>query len=314
MVAHGQNFSGQWKGTFTDSDGLESEYVLELYKNGLEIQGFSYTFSSDYTKKYYSVCKVEALVVNGQLDVKETERTKTNIPFIYQNCFQQHILKMQKDKDGNDVLKGTWSAAPGQKECGSGVTILKRQELRSLFVSRIKKELPTNKGIGIAKVQQNKNPSKSLYTETSTRETVSATAGTPPITMLKTSGKQPVVEYAPVEVGFAGRAEHVIKTIVVESETVFITLVDNGIVDGDSISVSYNGKIINSKQRLTDKKLSYSVQVEKGENSFTMHALNLGSIPPNTALMTVQSGNRNFEFSIESDLNRSGTVRIIRKE
>jgi hypothetical protein len=45
-----------------------------------------------------------------------------------------------------------------------------------------------------------------------------------------------------------------------------------------------------------------------------MYADNLGSIPPNTALMVVTDGNKRYEVRITSDLQKSGTIRFIRKK
>jgi hypothetical protein len=44
-----------------------------------------------------------------------------------------------------------------------------------------------------------------------------------------------------------------------------------------------------------------------------MYADNLGSIPPNTALMVVTDGNNRYEVRISSDLEKSGVIRFIHK-
>lgn len=48
-------------------------------------------------------------------------------------------------------------------------------------------------------------------------------------------------------------------------------------------------------------------------NELTMYADNLGSIPPNTALMVVTDGEKRYEVRISSDLKKSGTIRFIHK-
>ena len=44
-----------------------------------------------------------------------------------------------------------------------------------------------------------------------------------------------------------------------------------------------------------------------------MYAENLGSIPPNTALMVVTDGDNRYEVRISSDLQKSGVIRFIHK-
>jgi hypothetical protein len=44
-----------------------------------------------------------------------------------------------------------------------------------------------------------------------------------------------------------------------------------------------------------------------------MYAENLGLIAPNTALMVVTDGPNRYEIRITSDLEKSGTIRIVRK-
>ena len=49
-------------------------------------------------------------------------------------------------------------------------------------------------------------------------------------------------------------------------------------------------------------------------NEIAMFADNLGSIPPNTALMIVYDGKERHEVRISSTLKNNGTVRIRRKK
>ena len=61
---------------------------------------------------------------------------------------------------------------------------------------------------------------------------------------------------------------------------------------------------------LTDKPISLTLSLDPNvtENVVTMYAENLGTIPPNTAVMIVTDGNRRYEVRMESDLKKSGSV------
>ena len=100
-----------------------------------------------------------------------------------------------------------------------------------------------------------------------------------------------------------------------ESDDVRIDLYDNGEVDGDSVSLFLNGKLIMARQRLSTQALTLHLTRAdlQDENDLTMYAENLGSIPPNTALMVVTDGKKRYEVRSTSDLQKSGTIRFLSK-
>ena len=117
--------------------------------------------------------------------------------------------------------------------------------------------------------------------------------------------------------GYSKRARNVLKTIDVgTSEEIKVDFYDNGEIDGDTISVFFNDKLILSRQRLTDKPLSVMIKLDPGRdmNELVMYADNLGSIPPNTALMLVTDGRKRYEIRLTSTLVNNGTVRIRTKK
>jgi hypothetical protein len=109
---------------------------------------------------------------------------------------------------------------------------------------------------------------------------------------------------------FENRRKDIIKTIVINQPTFRLDFYDNGEIDGDSISVFYNEKLVLSHKKLTDKPVSLTLSLDAGarENIVTMYAENLGTIPPNTALMIVTDGNKRYEVRITSDTEKSGSV------
>ena len=112
------------------------------------------------------------------------------------------------------------------------------------------------------------------------------------------------------------RVKQVIKVIEVESKTFKVDLYDNGQVDGDTISLYFNGKLMVTHQRLSLTPISLSLTLAEGssDNELEMYAENLGSIPPNSALMVVTYGDKRFEVNITSSEQTNGTVRFKLKE
>ena len=109
------------------------------------------------------------------------------------------------------------------------------------------------------------------------------------------------------------RRKDIVKIIKIEQPTFRLDFYDNGEIDGDSISVFYNGRVILSNQRLSDKPLTLNLEIDPGvkENVLTMYAENLGTVPPNTAVMIVTDGDKRYEVRLESDLKKSGSVVFI---
>ena len=80
----------------------------------------------------------------------------------------------------------------------------------------------------------------------------------------------------------------------VQSDSIKVNFFDNGTVDGDSISVFVNGELRSSHVKLATNAYTISLYFVKGvdEIEVAMFAENLGSIPPNTALMQIVDGNK----------------------
>lgn len=106
------------------------------------------------------------------------------------------------------------------------------------------------------------------------------------------------------------RNNDLIKEFTVDHDSVSITLYDNAEIDGDSVTLIYNDKILTTHQRLTDKPLTFWIKIAPGNsrNELIMYAENLGSIPPNTALMVIYDGKKRYEVNIKSTEKTNGAV------
>jgi PKD repeat protein len=106
------------------------------------------------------------------------------------------------------------------------------------------------------------------------------------------------------------RAKEIMQIIPVDNDSVSISLFDNGIVDGDSITLIFNNEVILTHQLLSSKplKLSLYIDPQKVNNDLVMYAENLGSIPPNTALMIIEDGNNRYQVNVSSSKSSNGAV------
>lgn len=127
--------------------------------------------------------------------------------------------------------------------------------------------------------------------------------------------QRPVVNYV-VEDLFKKRENVIENEIEVESDSIQVDFYDNGEVDGDSISVFFNNQLLAFSRRLSTKAVHFNLKLDtlKQVNELSMFADNLGSIPPNTALMIVSDGKKQYTIRLTSNLERNATVRIKRKK
>ena len=106
--------------------------------------------------------------------------------------------------------------------------------------------------------------------------------------------------------------EH-IQEIMVDTGTIQLSFYDNGEIDGDTISVRLNNSVLVSKERLSAKPIVVDIKVDldNTEQEVTMVAENLGSIPPNTALLIVRAGNKKYQLYLKSTGAKNAQVRFI---
>ena len=83
-------------------------------------------------------------------------------------------------------------------------------------------------------------------------------------------------------------------------------------MDGDTITVYHNNEIIAYKKGLSLKPIAFDIKADltNTEHKLVMVADNLGSIPPNTALMIVTTGGKRYEVFLSSDNKKNAEVII----
>ncbi len=333
-----QNFTGQWKGEFTDKStsfvgwgGDHCDYVLELDCKGKNVTGYSYTYFNEGGKRFYTICKLKGILNKAEkyVEVTEVERTKTNVPNNIRNCFQVHRLTYSKQGDAQ-VLEGTWSPAPNQEgDCGYGTTSLSRRVLQknplvfnnaTAKVTRPVTKVP-EKRIETVKNRTNINPE--IKSQPRTTVPTLPLAKNNPVIIDEGLKKQspPIIEKTDIQPKlntdntYEKRNNTLLKTIEIENQTFRVDLYDNGDIDGDSISLFFNGRLLLQHKRLSDKAITLTLKADerKDINELIMYAENLGEIPPNTALMVVTDGDNRYEVRISSDLQKSGAIRFVYK-
>lgn len=124
-----------------------------------------------------------------------------------------------------------------------------------------------------------------------------------------------VINYV-IEDQFKQRENVIVQEIEVDSDSLQVDFYDNGEIDGDSISIFYNNQLVAFNRILSTRAVHFNLTLDSNKtvNEITMFADNLGSIPPNTALMLVDDGKKRYELRIASSLEKNATIRVKRRK
>jgi len=140
--------------------------------------------------------------------------------------------------------------------------------------------------------------------------------GTPSFTA---DGDKPVVNKPDITVKAAvveGRKSEFTQEVSFKSDSLVIALYDNGVIDGDTVSVYMNGEVLMSRQGLKASAIKQTIYLTPGkDDEFTLvlFAENLGQYPPNTGLLVVRDGNDVYNLRFSADLQKNAGVIFRRK-
>ena len=95
-----------------------------------------------------------------------------------------------------------------------------------------------------------------------------------------------------------GRENKLIKRITTTSKKISLDLYDNGTIDNDTIIIYDNNKVIANLKRLSYKSIHVELDFTTAQHDIIIVAHNMGSIPPNTALVVLNDANTRQEFFI----------------
>jgi len=331
--------TGIWKGYFVqNSFGIyEDRYrfevqIAQMPNNALNSVTYSYKTTvfygkaeanGIYTKKTNNVLLNELKLVDLKIGDKSEPCLMT--------CYLEY------NKMGNvETLTGTYASRnlKDKGDCGTGKVYLEKATTSDFhkedFVAKREAELKKqNKAIARKSTAPKKTTAKvaavpkkltikpgaedNLISKTPQKVVI------PPPTVVVPKKQDPVkvptppaIKSIPKPEVIRNRNNELVKTIQSSSKDFKIDLYDNGEIDGDRISVYDNNKLIVSNKLLTDKPISISLNADENTpvHEFVMVAENLGSIPPNTALMIITAGGKRYELFVTSTEQKNAVVRV----
>lgn len=119
-----------------------------------------------------------------------------------------------------------------------------------------------------------------------------------------------------IEQKFTSR-KNVLQTVIpITAKTIELRFYDNAQVDGDSIALFLNGRLLIKNIRLTEQAYTVTLQAAElqADNELVMVAENLGEIPPNTSYMVAVVGNKRYEARLYANEQSSAMIRLVNPE
>ncbi|MFI5129027.1 MAG: hypothetical protein ACHQFX_03510 [Chitinophagales bacterium] len=292
-LVYSQSVFGYWYGRANvKTNSSANNYLVEmiLQPEGTYVKGIiNYFFKNTY----------RSLQVKGNYNKATREISLYNIPITYYGSLMNKevdcIMNMRgilKVARTGSTLTGTFSSTPEQRLMCSDIN----------FDLALNADLSKKDSVlrSIREFKEAYQVWRPLATDTQVAAYVM---------------QRKVVNYV-VENQFKERENVVSDEIEVGSDSLKVDFYDNGEVDGDSISVFFNNQLLTSAQILSQKAIHFNLTLDGSRpfNELSMFADNLGSIPPNTALMIVDDGKKKYEVRITSTLQNNGTLRIKRQK
>jgi hypothetical protein len=108
------------------------------------------------------------------------------------------------------------------------------------------------------------------------------------------------------------RANEVVRTLVIHTTEVTLNIYDDGAIDHDTVSVYLDNRPVLLHKMLTDRPLIVTLHLNADDDyhEVVMVADNEGEIPPNTSLMIVKAGDKEFEVRITTTEQKNAVVKF----
>lgn len=328
-----QNLTGRWIGSFiANNDALINSFSYQIdIKENSNHQISAQTITQKADQFYASAFARGSHSLHTNLvQINETSFDQIKIASELEACLMTNFLTY-KNLDGHEILEGSYmsNAVNGKRNCGSGKVFLEKAE-NLLSIQRKKNNLKSKDLItppiveakkSIAKLStQDVNSAKQIINnpkptinsprpiikfqstpiaETDTDEVIVENITEP----TKQTTKQSI-QNQPINLPWVlvGRENKLVKKIITNNKKISIDLFDNGTIDNDTVIVYDNKQLLVNKQRLSYKSihLEFNFTENLREHEVIIVAHNMGTVPPNTALLLFKDGKNRQEYFITS--------------
>lgn len=321
-----QNISGLYSGTLrNDSNQYVQKYELALSEYRGKITGYAYATFIKNDTFYYSIRRVNAVREEDQLVVQDEAMLAHNFPVKPdKGVFRTSYIPLSHLQPGDTLttFTGNWKTNLVKRRFYSvpGTMAMKRDEdsAHSTLIAHLR-ELnilpPDNK----MQTTRDERPAVATAKRPKAAPQNRPAAAKPafvasPHEDLKKLEK-PATPAVATPMAYTERKKPAPQIFDVGSDSLTLSFYDNGVVDGDVISVYVNGENIIANARLLEAATKKTIHLKPTVDSveLLLVAETLGSIPPNTGLLVVQDGSARYEVRFSADLQTNAAI-VFRKK
>lgn len=340
------DMTGLWTGLmYNDTTEMNYRYEIAISKKNGRLVGYSHTFFILDNVEYYGVKKIKISIEGNKVITQDLKLIDNNYPIKPpKGVYVINVLVFEKHN--NDlVLSGMFSTnrtkqyAPAtgyihverkvdfmkssliphldnlgladelsfvqeerQKAIVATVKTKKDDDEPEVKIKPVEKEKPVKvkkepKVAAAEKAVVRKAPEKTATEKTTVKKEPEKTTTTQPVISLN------------------DRIIETIQSVNYSSDSLVLTLYDNGEVDGDTVTVLMNGEVIMPQVGLSTnavRKVIYTKDLPE-TIQIVMYAETLGSLPPNTGLLIVNDGKDRYEIRFSGDLKKNAAIEFKRK-
>lgn len=108
------------------------------------------------------------------------------------------------------------------------------------------------------------------------------------------------------------RENQLVKTLILHTNEVTLNIYDDGAIDHDTVSVYLDNKCVVNHAMLTDRPIVVTLHLDDDNDyhEIIMVAENEGEIPPNTSLMIVKAGDKEYEVRITTTEQKNAVIKF----
>ena len=332
---------------YNDTTQQYLKYEIAISQKKGKLYGFTHTYFIVDNKEYHGVKKVKIRKVDGKIIVEDVELIVHNYPIPPNKGVRQLDVLTLEIKDGVMTLSGPFSTNR-TKVYYSLTGSINVQRKTNFSQSAL---VPHLEELGLADelsfVQEEKM--KAIATVVTPKNTEVETVTEQPVVKTKPvekekMTKEKIIKAKPVKEKEATKTEEVvvkkepqqtstpkptqaaadidkrtietIQSVYYKTDSLELTLYDNGEVDGDTVSVLMNGEVIMPRVGLSTNAIRKKIStVNTGDSiQLIMYAENLGLLPPNTGLLIVYDGTVRHEIRFSGNLQKSAAIVFRRKQ
>ncbi len=307
----GQDITGVWTGTMVTA-GQELPYELVISRNEDRLEGYSLTVFSVNGDQNTGLKSVKIKSKKDKVTIEDGELVQDNYTTPAKRVMVFSILTVSR-QDTILTLSGSFTSRAFNNPGYKGYIFLKKRKnfSRSLLVAKLQ-QLDLLGNLSFMNPGQVKEEVElSSTTSDKDRDPVKGNQ----FTMMPPGENDSIMKPAWISAGLAKRKIETVQYISFFSDSLILSLYDNGQVDGDTVSVVLNGSKIMEKIALTTHATSHVLHIlpQMGDTlRIVMYAENLGLIPPNTGLLVIQDGPARFEVRFSGDLQKNAAIVLSR--